>query len=97
MASRNADCGVCPVRAKDLGDVHRHQIFRVTQVRPDENLKMPILAALIIPRLTNPSAAPAPGCEPIAICTRVGSVAPNCWNMGAAQCARYSNQASRVG
>jgi hypothetical protein len=45
--------------AKDFGDLHRHQVFRVTQVGPDEDLKMPILATLIIPALAHVPAAPA--------------------------------------
>jgi hypothetical protein len=64
MARRNTDCSVYQLVAKDFGDLHRHQVFRVTQVGPDKNLKMPILAALIIPTLTYPSAAPAAGREP---------------------------------
>jgi hypothetical protein len=58
VASRNPDCGMYQFVAKDFGNLHWHQVFRVTQVRPDENLKMPILAALIIPTLTHPPAAP---------------------------------------
>jgi hypothetical protein len=45
--------------AKDFGDLHRHQVFRVTQVGPDKNLKMSILAALIIPTLAYGPAASA--------------------------------------
>jgi hypothetical protein len=49
MARRNTDCSVYELVAKDFGDLHRHQVLRVTQVGPDKNLKMPILGALIIP------------------------------------------------
>jgi|SRR6516225_3189913 hypothetical protein len=64
MTRRNTDCSVYQLVAKDFSDLHRHQVFRVTQVGPDKNLKMSILAALIIPTLTYPSAAPAAGREP---------------------------------
>ena len=59
MARRNADCSVYQLVAKDFGDLHRHQVFRVTQVGPDKNLKMSILAALIIPTLAYGPAATA--------------------------------------
>jgi hypothetical protein len=59
MARRNADCSVYELVAKDFGDLHRHQVLRVTQVGPDKNLKMPILAALIIPTLAYGPAATA--------------------------------------
>ena len=64
MARRNTDCSVYQLVAKDFGDLHRQQVFRVIQVGPDKNLKMSILAALIIPTLTYLSAAPAAGREP---------------------------------
>jgi hypothetical protein len=32
MARRNADCSVYELVAKDFGDLHRHQVLRVTQV-----------------------------------------------------------------
>jgi hypothetical protein len=59
MTRRNTDCSVHQLVAKDFGDLHRHQVFRVTEVGPDEDLKMPILAALIIPALAYAPAAPA--------------------------------------
>jgi len=59
MARRDTDCSVYQLVAKDFGDLHRHQVFRVTQVGPDKNLKMPILAALIIPTLAYVLTAPA--------------------------------------
>jgi hypothetical protein len=43
--------------------LHRHQISRLAQVRSDEDLKMSILAALIIPALADVPAAPAAGGE----------------------------------
>ena len=54
MARCNTDRSVYQLLAKNFGDLHRHQVFRVTQVGPDENLKMSILAALIIPTFTYP-------------------------------------------
>jgi len=45
--------------AQDRRDLHRQQVFRLAQVGPDEDLKMPILAALIIPALAYAPAAPA--------------------------------------
>jgi hypothetical protein len=49
--------------ARDGRDLHRHQVFRLAQVGPDENLKMPILAALIVPALAYVPAVPAAGYE----------------------------------
>jgi hypothetical protein len=54
-----ADRGVYQLMAKDGGDLHWQQVFRLAQVGPDEDLKMPILAALIIPALAYAPAAPA--------------------------------------
>jgi hypothetical protein len=45
--------------AKDRRDLHRQQVLRFAEVGPDEDLKMPILAALIIPALAYAPAAPA--------------------------------------
>jgi len=45
--------------AQHRRDLHRHQLFRLAQVGPDEDLKMPILAALIIPAFAYVPAAPA--------------------------------------
>lgn len=63
MASRDTNRCVYQFVAKDRGDLHWQQIFRLAQVRPDENLKVAILAALIIPTFADPLAAPAAGCE----------------------------------
>jgi hypothetical protein len=57
VASGDADRGVYQLVAKDRGDLHRQQVFRLAQVGPDEYLKMPILAALIIPTLAYVPAA----------------------------------------
>jgi hypothetical protein len=51
VASGDADRGVHQLVAKDGGDLHWQQVFRLAEVGPDEDLKMPILAALIIPAL----------------------------------------------
>jgi hypothetical protein len=51
MARGDADGRVYQLVAEDGGDLHWQQIFRLAQVGPDEDLKMPILAALIIPAL----------------------------------------------
>jgi hypothetical protein len=60
MASGNTDRRVYQLMDKDGGDLHRQQVFRLAQVGPDEDLKMPILAALILPALAYaPAAAPA--------------------------------------
>jgi hypothetical protein len=59
VASGDADRRVYQLVAKDGGDLHRHQVFRLAQVGPDEDLKMPILAALIIPAFAYVPAAPA--------------------------------------
>src|SRR5260370_17392864 len=37
----------------------QHQVFRLAQVRPDKDLKMPVLTALIIPALADMPAAAA--------------------------------------
>ena len=42
MARRDTDCSLYQLVAKEFGDLHRHQVFRVTQVGPDEDFKMPI-------------------------------------------------------
>jgi hypothetical protein len=59
MASGDTDRRVYQLMDKDGGDLHRQQVFRLAQVGPDENLKMPILATLIIPALAYVPAAPA--------------------------------------
>jgi hypothetical protein len=63
MASRYTDCGVDQLMAQDRRHLHRQQLLRLAQVGPDEDLKMPILAALIIPALADVPAAPAAGGE----------------------------------
>jgi len=63
MARRHADRSVYQLMTQDRRHLHRHQIFRLTQVGPDENLKMAILAALIIPAFTDMLAAPPAGGE----------------------------------
>ena len=83
MARRNTDCSVYQLVAKDFGDLHRHQVFRVTQVGPDKNLKMSILAALIIPTLAYDPAALPLDVNPIAIRNCAGSGAPSFSIMGA--------------
>jgi len=59
MASRDPDNGVYQLVAKNGGDLHWQQVFRLAEVGSDEDLKMPILAALTIPTLPNAPAAPA--------------------------------------
>jgi hypothetical protein len=59
VASCDPDNGVYQLVAENGGDLHRQQVFRLAQVGPDEDLKMPILAALIIPALAYAPAAPA--------------------------------------
>jgi hypothetical protein len=59
VASGNADRSVYQFMAQNRGDLHRQQVFRLGQVGPDEDLKMPILAALIIPAFAYVPAAPA--------------------------------------
>ena len=59
MASGDTDRRVSQLMDKDGGDLHRQQVFRLAQVGPDEDLKMPILAALIIPAFAYVPAAPA--------------------------------------
>jgi hypothetical protein len=44
---------------QDRCELHRQQVFRFALVGPDEDLKMPILAALIIPAFAYVPAAPA--------------------------------------
>jgi hypothetical protein len=58
VASRHADRGVDQFVAKDRCDLHRHHVFRLAQVGPDKDLKMPILTALIIAALADVPAAP---------------------------------------
>jgi hypothetical protein len=60
VARSDADSGVYQFMAQDRRDLHRHRLFRLAQVGPDENLKMPILAALIIPALAYVPAAAVP-------------------------------------
>jgi hypothetical protein len=62
VASRQAESSVYQLMAQDRRDLRR-QVFRLAQVGPDENLKIPILAALIIPALAYVPAAPAAGCQ----------------------------------
>jgi hypothetical protein len=59
VASRHADRGVHQFMAQDRCDLRRHQVFRLAQVRPDKDLKMPVLTALIIPALADMPAAAA--------------------------------------
>jgi len=59
VARGNADRSVYQFMAQDRRDLHRHQVLRLAQVGPDEDLKMPILATLIIPALAYVPAAPA--------------------------------------
>src|SRR5216683_7805845 len=53
VASGDADRRVYQLVTESGGDLHRQQVFRLAEVGPDEDLKMPILAALIIPTLAN--------------------------------------------
>jgi hypothetical protein len=64
VASCDANRGVYWLMAQDRCDLHRQQVFRWAQVGPDEDLKMSILAALIIPALAYAPAAPAAGRKP---------------------------------
>jgi hypothetical protein len=64
VASGDPDSGVYQFVAENGGDLHRQQVFRLAQVGPNEDLKMPILAALIIPTLAYAPAAPAARREP---------------------------------
>jgi hypothetical protein len=57
MASGDTNRSVHQLVAKDRRDLHRQQVLRLAQVGPDEDLKMPILAALIIPALAYGPAA----------------------------------------
>jgi hypothetical protein len=57
VASGDADCGVYQLVVQDGRDLHWQQVFRLAQVGPDEDLKMPIFAALIIPALADIPAA----------------------------------------
>jgi hypothetical protein len=59
MASGDADRGVDQFMSQDRCDLHRQHVFRFAQVGPDEDLEMPILAALIIPAFAYVPAAPA--------------------------------------
>jgi hypothetical protein len=59
VARGDANRSVYQLMAQDRCYLHRHQIFRFAEVWPDEDLKMPILAALIIPALAYVPAAPA--------------------------------------
>jgi hypothetical protein len=59
VASRNPDCGVHQLITQYCCHLHRHQVFRLAQVWSDEDLKMPIFAALIIPALADVPTAPS--------------------------------------
>jgi len=59
VASRNADCGVYQLMARDRRYLHRHQGLRLAQIGPEGDLKMPIFATLIVPALTYMLAAPS--------------------------------------
>jgi hypothetical protein len=63
VASRHPNRSVCQLMAQDRCDLHWHEIFRLVQIGPDKDLKMPILAALIVPALAYLPAAPAAGRE----------------------------------
>jgi hypothetical protein len=67
VASRHANSCVYQFVAENGRDLHRQPVFGFAQVGPDEDLKMPILAALIIPALAYAPAAPAADVNPIAI------------------------------
>jgi hypothetical protein len=57
VASGNADRSVYQLAAKDRDDSHGQQVFRLTQVGADEDLKITILAVLTIPTLAYASVA----------------------------------------
>jgi len=59
LASGDPDNGAYQLVAENWGDLHRQQVFRFAQVGPEEDLKMSIVAALIIPALAYAFAAPA--------------------------------------
>jgi hypothetical protein len=63
--------------------VHRHQFFGLAQVGADEDLKMPILTALIVPALAYVPAAPAAGRKANRNRNCAGNGAPNRSNIGA--------------
>jgi hypothetical protein len=63
VASGDANRSVYQFMAQDRRHLHRHQVFRLAQVGPDEDLKMSILAALIIPALAYVPAAPPARCK----------------------------------
>ena len=58
MASGDTDRRVYQLMDKDGGDLHRQSLDSLRS-GPDEDLKMPILATLIIPALAYVPAAPA--------------------------------------
>jgi hypothetical protein len=59
VARGDANRGVYQLMSQDRYDLPRQQVFRFAEVGPDEDLKMPILAALIIPAFAYVPAAPA--------------------------------------
>jgi len=58
VAGRNPDCGVHQLMTQYGYHLHRHQVFRLAHVRSDEDLKVSIFAALIIPALADVPTAP---------------------------------------
>ena len=61
VASRHSDRSVHQFKTQYCCHLHRHQVFRLAQVRSDEDLKMSIFVALIIPALADISAGSAAG------------------------------------
>jgi hypothetical protein len=63
VACCHTDRGVYQLMTQYRCDLHRHQIFGLADVRSDEDLKISIFAAPIIPALADVPAAAAAGGE----------------------------------
>ena len=56
MSGRDPDRGVDQLVREDRGDLRRHRVGGVRQVRPDEYLEMAVAAAPVIPALADRAA-----------------------------------------
>ena len=83
MARGNPDCCAHQLMTQYCCHLHWHQVSRLTQVRSDEDLKMSIFAALIIPALAMFLLRRPLDVNPMAIRSCAGSGASNLANMGA--------------
>ncbi len=80
---------------QDRGDLRRHGVGRVGQVRPDEDFKVPVRAAPVIPALADRPAPTARACKADRHPHPLGRGAPNASNSGAMPAATPFSRLSR--